>query len=114
MATHLHWGIYAVLADDDAARRHGAIRLLYDGHKYAGAGGKQSALARDEGDDRYVPRHDDPVLAVLISQRERAAIGLVGRLGNGGIRHHALGRQVPGIVAFAGAASRFRENEHFD
>src|SRR3981081_4149559 len=67
-----------------------------------------------KGDNRGIGRDDNLLLSILVFKRQRLPVDPRHSLFDVGVGHRALWPNIPRIVAFAGAAHRFREYEHLD
>src|SRR6185312_14812897 len=116
IALRSHRRLDAVLLDDGAGGSKRAVGLLRGADEDRRARLQQAHLVRRECHHRRLRADDDVLLAVLVLQLERglAALRYFLDLGHGGVGHAVvLAFEVPGVVAFAGAARRLGEEQHF-
>src|SRR3979409_531167 len=98
-------------ADIDARHRQGAVGLLGGGvDEDLGARLELGLVCRRVGHDRAIGADRDLLLALLVFERERVGADPRHHLVDRRIGHGALRLEVPGPMAFAGAAHRLGED----
>src|ERR1035437_4140164 len=105
----------AVSAIGNARGLHGPVRLLFrGGDENLGPRLKLIPVTRDIGDNNSLGGHEQFLLAILVLDGKHLSVNPGDGLLDIGIGHLALRLEIPVVVAFAGAAHRFREDMHLD
>src|ERR1700675_4281719 len=100
----------AVAADADAVGLERTVRQLLHEGDHLGAGLEVRLVGGDVGDDRCLRRNQDFLLAVLVLDVQGVAVVTDHGLFHGRIGHAAVGLEIIGPRALAGAAHGFRKN----
>src|SRR5258706_3379225 len=109
---HSHRRLEAVAPDQQTSDSE-LIAFRFGDDEYLGSRHDQGAIARPESNDRHAVGNDHRFFAVLVTQFQGSSVGRTRQVGHRGVGHRTLRLQIPGLMAFAGAARPFGEYDDF-